>query len=354
MSGDKGHSMEHAGGEECFLPNFCSVRMVLAIVVSAELLAVVLSLSNARTLAGFAEELSLYSLLVQWIALAAAALLCLLRSWLCRLGETLAGLGAWFVLLAVTLLVSEVAFRLLNSFGVEGGHLLFLLKSLVTSAIIAALLLRYLYLQHLWRQQVEAESRARLQALQSRIRPHFLFNSMNTIASLTRSRPELAEQVVHDLADLFRASLSDAQRMSTLGDELELARGYLRIEEQRLGERLRVEWDLEELPEGAPMPALTLQPLLENAVYHGIEPSIDPGMIRIIGRYRRQRVELSIRNSLPPKCTDSRREGSRLALENTRQRLEGVFEERGGLSVSELDGEYQVRIFFPTPEMTAG
>src|SRR5690606_35547004 len=107
--------------------------------------------------------------------------------------------------------------------------------------------------------------------LQARIRPHFLFNSMNTIASLTRSNPEQAEQAIEDLADLFRASLGDAHTQISLEDELEIARTHQRIEQLRLGDRLRVSWDIDGLPPRAQVPCLIVQPLLENAVYHGIE-----------------------------------------------------------------------------------
>ncbi len=257
---------EKRDGAESFLPDFCRIRMVFVVVVTAELLAIILTLATTNSVQQFADNLSLRSLFVQWIALTGCALLCTLRTHLGRYGNRVAGLSAWLILMLLTLLVSGFAIKVLtiNPAGV------FLLKSLGISAIVSALMLRYLYFQHLWRLQVQAESQARFQALQSRIRPHFLFNSMNTIASLTRSDPKLAEEVVHDLSDLFRASLSDARDQNTLGDELELARGYLRIEHQRLGERLRVEWDLEGLPESAILPALILQPLLENAVYHAL------------------------------------------------------------------------------------
>ncbi len=344
---------ERTGGAAAgsFLPDFCSVRMVFAVVVTAELLAIVLTLGAVPSLDRFPGALSLRSLFIQWIALSGAGVLCLAGSRLRRLGNGPAGLVAWLLLQLVTLVVAWVALQLLGE-----GRLfhspdvpLFLVESLGISAIVSALVLRYLYVQYLWRRQVEAESEARFQALQSRIRPHFLFNSMNTIASLTRADPALAEEVVQDLSDLFRASLSSGGQHSTLGDELELARGYLRIEGQRLGGRLRVEWDLEALPEEAPLPALVLQPLLENAVYHGIEPAAAPGVIRITGRYRRHRVNLSIRNTLPERQVAGRRRGNRMALENTRQRLQGFFDGEASLSLSEVDGTHQVRVVFPYP-----
>ena len=332
-----------------FLPNFCNIRVVFMVVVTTELLAIVLTLASGTSLSSFSGDLSLRSMLVQWIGLTGTAMLCLLRKPLSRLGHTLSGLIAWVLLMLITLLVAVAAQYLVGLYETASGFYSFLMQSLGISAIVSAMLLRYLYIQHLWRQQVVAESQARFQALQSRIRPHFLFNSMNTIANLTRSDPKLAEEVVFDLSDLFRATLSSAQNQSTLGDELELCRGYLRIEAQRLGDRLKVEWDLEGLPEQAPLPPLILQPLLENAVYHGIEPSSEPGVIAISGRYRRGRVNLSIRNTLPSNPGIKHRKGNSMALLNTRQRLEGYFADEATLNVNSVDGDHQVRVVFPYP-----
>jgi len=333
-----------------FLPNFCSIRVVFMLVVTAELLAIILSLAGTQSLDAFSTELSLRSLMIQWVALAGCALLCLLRPWLAGLNSIQAGLVVWTLMLAVTLVTAIGAIWLLHLSLGSSRSLAFLIESLGISAVVTALILRYLYMQHLWRGQVVAESEARFQALQSRIRPHFLFNSMNTIANLTRSDPKLAEEVVQDLSDLFRASLSDSQRRSTLGDELDLVRGYLRIEGQRLGQRLNLVWDLEELPEQAALPSLILQPLIENAVYHGIETSSEQGTIHVTGRYRRNKVNISIRNTLPTAVSSGAgRKGNAMALENTRQRLQGFFQDESQLTVGEVDGEYQVRVVFPYP-----
>ena len=188
---------------DSFLPDFCTVRMVFAVVLSAQLLAIALTLGAVDTLRDFPQALSLRSLLIQWIALSSAGLLCITGAWLRRLPASWSGLTAWLLVLLVTLVICVVAQTFLaGSYNIpEAGG--FLLRSLGTSAIVSALVLRYLYIQHGLRQQIEAESEARFQALQSRIRPHFLFNSMNTIANLTRSDPVLAEAVVEDLSDLF-------------------------------------------------------------------------------------------------------------------------------------------------------
>ncbi len=333
------------------LPNFCSIRSVFAVVVTGELLAILLSLAAAGELQYFVNKLSLISLMVQWIGLTTTGLLCLLRKPLQGLGNQLTALSALLLLLGMTVIVCLLTGWLdlkmgLNLFVLDGE---LLLRALGIATIVGLVVLHYLYLEYRRQCQVDAENSARMQALHSRIRPHFLFNSMNTIASLTRSDPQLAERVVEDLADLFRFSLGDAARPSTLAAELSLARQYLGIEQVRLGDRLRIVWELEELPEEAMMPPLILQPLLENAVYHGVEPAADGGTIVITGCYRRRRINLSVRNSLPPAGETSHRKGNQLALENIRARLEGIFGIEASLSESHVDGEHQVRLVFPHP-----
>jgi two-component system sensor histidine kinase AlgZ len=336
-------------GKESFLPNFATINSVFVVVVMAQLLAIVLAMADSDSLRGFIRYLSFYSLFVQWIALAGSGLLYLVRPRISSWSDVTVGFTAWGVLLLLTLITSWLAIQFLGVLRQPGSEPFFFLRNLAICAIVAAMVLRYLYLQHIWRLQAAAESQARFQALQSRIRPHFLFNSMNTIASLTRSDPEVAEEVVHNLSDLFRANLSDSKNLSTLGEELGLARGYLQIESQRLGDRLKVEWDLQGLPDDAVMPALLLQPLLENAIYHGIEPATAGGTIKVVGCYKRLKVNLSIRNTLPTEESSKHREGNSLALENIRQRLHSVFASEAGLSMSMVDGEYQVRMHFPHP-----
>ncbi|MCG6967960.1 MAG: histidine kinase [Chromatiaceae bacterium] len=328
-----------------FLPNFCAIRMVFAVVVSAELLAIVLTLGAFPPVGQFWAELSLRSLYIQWVALSVSALYCGLRGPLGRLSHGLAGSFAWTLILLVTAAVFFAA----EALGLRSAAAVLpaLLHHLAIAGIVGAMLLRYLYEQHRERQRELAESQARLQALQARIRPHFLFNSMNTIASLTRVDPDLAEQVVEDLSDLFRATLSDAAELSTLEREFELARGYLRIESQRLGERLGVHWDIEGVPDDARLPALLLQPLLENAVYHGIEPATAGGEVTISGRCRDGVISLAVRNTLPEDAQRSHRSGNQMAQQNVRERLDAAFAERAGMVVGQVEGCYQVRLHFP-------
>jgi two-component system sensor histidine kinase AlgZ len=337
--------------EQFFLPSFCDVRLVFAVVVITELLAFVLALVSPGILDNPWENLGLLSLFMQWIALTSAAVLCGTRSYLARLGNTAAGILSYLLVLLVTAAVSEMAFWLLVSSQAftainSGQHLQFLLRSLTISTVIAAVVLRYLFIQHQWRQQLQAEARARIQALQARIRPHFLFNSMNTIAALTRSRPETAEGAIQDLADLFRASLNHTHERTTLAEELTLARRYLNIEALRLGERLQVEWDMGSVPPDTRVPPLILQPLLENAIYHGIEPLPDGGLIRVTGAVDRGMVEIAISNPVPVQDGGGH-EGNRIAQENIRQRLGLAFGTRAGLEVTRTGEEYRVRLRFP-------
>ncbi len=256
-------------------------------------------------------------------------------------------MGAWLLALLVTAALHPVSQRLLR--GEWSVAPAALASQLGIAAIISAVALRYLYQLHRHQEKELAEAQARAQALRARIRPHFLFNSMNTIASLTRADPALAEEVVHDLSDLFRASLSGAERASSLQQELELARGYLRIEQQRLGERLAIHWDLGELPLEVRMPPLLLQPLLENAVYHGIEPAVSGGEIVVAGRFRKGVVNISVSNTLAPGGT-GQREGNHVAQQNVADRLRAFFGEQAGMRIGEVDGRYQVRIHFPAED----
>jgi len=331
-----------------FLPNFCSLRSAFVVVVSAELLAVVLAFASDEPLAGFWPTLALRSLYVQWVAVLATVLLCALRRVLAGRPHALAGLVAWTVITLTAAAVALAAVRLVPQ-AEPFDPTEFVVRSVAVAAIVAALLLRYLYHVHRQQERGLAASRARFEALQARIRPHFLFNSMNTIAELTRADPALAEEVVQDLSDLFRATLADAERLAPLQTELELTRSYVRIEAQRLGPRLKVAWDLEDLPMDARVPILILQPLVENAIYHGVEPAPDGGVVTIAGRYRRGRINLSVRNTLPPGGEASHRSGNQMAVENVRSRLAVRYGDEASLTVGRVDGEYQVRVTLPHP-----
>ncbi|MGD8672882.1 MAG: sensor histidine kinase [Thiogranum sp.] len=344
-------SQNEPSQDNLFLPGFCDIRTVFAVVVIAELLAFVLVLAgNARDPWA---QLGLLSLFLQWIALSSAAVLCLARPLLMRVGNTAAALTSYLLLLLTTALISEAAYRVAPDPGqVYGGdHAAFLFSNLGISAILSALVLRYLYVAHQWRQQIQAEAQARVQALQARIRPHFLFNSMNSIAALTRSDAERAELAVQDLSDLFRVSLRDASERVTLEEELHVAQRYLRLEGLRLGERLQVEWSIERLPRKRLVPSLILQPLLENAVYHGIESLPEGGRITVQGTAEGKQIRICIRNPRARRSADAYRKGNRIALDNIRLRLQLAFGSQAGVALREVDDEFETTLYFPREKL---
>ena len=360
--------------DSLFLPDFCEIRMVFTVVVAVELLAFLLVLTPLSVPGDRWNDLGMISLFIQWVALTSIGTLCVSRRWLRLLDNRVAGLVSYLLVLLVTALLSEAAYLLVQQrlidvklysawqvseeaywFAqqqfVEYGsavalHWEFLLRNFSISAIVAAIALRYFYVQFQWRTNLESEAQSRIQALQSRIRPHFLFNSMNTIASFTRSKPELAEQVVEDLADLFRVSLGDARIPVTLGRELEVCREYLRIEELRWGSGFV--WNGTSMSSRA-MPYYrrsAYSRCWNNAVYHGIEPAADGGTIHLSGERRDDELSITIRNSLGT-GDESQRDGNQMAQENVRQRLQAFFGPKSELTTHTGQDQYEVKITIP-------
>ncbi|OOG25054.1 sensor histidine kinase [Thioalkalivibrio denitrificans] len=334
-----------------FLPNFCESHTLFLVVLIAQLLAFILTLARGASPEGFWVSLAFTSLFVQWVALGTVLVLCLSRRRLAALPPLRAALATALIVISITGVFALTALWISGtlpfpSMRPSGTQLEFLGRTLGISAIVTAIALRYLYVQHQWKSNVEAEARSRIQALQARIRPHFLFNSMNTIAALTRTRPEAAETAVEDLADLFRATLSDRDSL-TVGEELDLARRYVRIEALRLGDRLRVDWQVDEsLPMDYPMPGLVLQPLVENAIYHGIEPLTDGGEITIVLSGDADNIRIEVSNPLAPP-RNRKRAGNRVAQENIRQRLDLAFRGEARMETIEEADRYRVTLVLP-------
>ena len=217
--------------------------------------------------------------------------------------------------------------------------------SLTRTALLAALLALALLAWHDWRARrlSPALPEARLQALQARIRPHFLFNSLNSVLSLIRSEPARAEAALENLADLYRVLMADNCELSPLRREMELARSYLDLEGMRLGERLHVDWRTDNAPPGALLPSLLLQPLLENAVYHGIEPNLQGGRIGVDIFARDHQLHVVVRNP----SGNAVRPGNSMALSNIRERLRLHFDAEARLSTHEAGGEFHVQVVMP-------
>jgi len=318
-----------------FLPNLCQGRAVFVLVLVTELLVLTMVLA-ASGIRGFAwEDFALISLFVLWIVLTSAALLCGLRKIIERLSLQWSVVAVLALILVVTTLFSVLADWTLagadfNDFTVQiEGYDLF--RNLLVSLVMAGMVLRYFYVQAQLRRQERSELHSRIQALQSRINPHFLFNSMNSIASLISIEPETAEQAVEDLCELFRASLRESTEPVALARELELCRRYMAIEQLRLGDRLQVSWDIKDQPEQATLPLLTLQPVLENAVYHGIQPLPQGGEIKVhievVSGSKTQLLQIRVSNPVVSTAGQCGSEsGHRMALDNIRDRLEALYD----------------------------
>jgi two-component system sensor histidine kinase AlgZ len=215
--------------------------------------------------------------------------------------------------------------------------------ALVLAALVSAGLLGYLRL--LSKAYSPALVEARLQALQARIRPHFLFNSLNAVLSLIRRDPKRAERALEDLADVFRTLMSEPRQFVRLADEISLLERYAGIEQLRLGERLRITWELDTAPTDALLPPLVLQPLLENAVFHGVEPGTGAGEVLVRIERRGDRVFARIEN--PYVADQQRRVGNRMALENIRERLALFFDAEARIETSADGRRYRVEIEMP-------
>lgn len=337
---------------QAYLPDFCAAGTILVVLLVAVLVAIVLTLAAYQP-GAFLTELAKTSMFLLWLALPGTALMCRLGPWAEKLGNTQAFVICFFLLELMCLVLAEVTYWLTVRFGeaviIAASHGEFLLRTFAISSIVIALTMRYLYVSSEWRRSIVLEAQARISALQALIRPHFLFNSMNTIASLTRSNPKQAEEAVEDLADLLRANLSTPKDRTTLKEELEVAAIYQRIEKLRLGDRLTVRWDIDELPMRALIPSLTIQPLLENAIYHGIELLPEGGEVNVSGRRVDGDLRIVVRNPVAPNHA-GKPGGNKMAMANIRQRFELAYGSRASVHVEEIDSVYNVRLQFPFEE----
>lgn len=334
-----------------FLPDLCTPQAVFALVVVGELLAIALVVADTGLRKFSWEQLATTSFLVLWVALISAALICPLRPFLSHRPPLLAGSLSYGLVLLVTLVFSAVGQWVRSGHWFGALDLWSLGSSLLIAAIFAGIILRYFYLQQQLHNQQKAELQARIQALQSRIRPHFLFNSMNSIASLIETDPHTAERVVEDLSDLFRASLAEPA-LIPIDDELAISRRYINIEQLRLGERLQVNWHIGDLPPGAKIPSLLLQPLLENAIYHGIQPSAEGGTVELDVQSSDNQLQVTVRNPVQPRVvppTVERRRGNRMALDNIRYRLAAQYGSRAALKAQRYGDIFVTTITIPAP-----
>ena len=315
-------------------PSFCDWRLLLAVMVITEVSVVLVGLGLGG-LPGW-QWLALASLYAQWMALFCASGLCVMRGWTVRFSARGAWVASWVIALLMSVAFSFACWRMTSITMPQliGDHAgMFVLKSAFAVGLVAIVFFRYLEIRARWRFELMAQAEARVQALQARIRPHFLFNSLNTIASLIPENPTSAEAATLDLADIFRGSMRRADQLISLSDELQLARQYLEMEKRRLGDRLEIDWRVAELPPGAAVLPLTLQPLLENAVAHGVQTLEDGGRICVYGRAEGDLIVVTISNPLAPEELDT--SGHGMAMRNIRERLSLAFGARASLLTSQ-------------------
>lgn len=335
------------------LPNLCQGPAVFVLVLTAELLVLVqtLAVSNGEVFRWiYFSKLGFY---VLWNVLLCAATLCVLRTRIQGLrptvGATIAYVAVLLVSVAVAVLAQWSMTYMNNATWVANIDLRLLAIQLAIAAIMGGIALRYLYLQQQLQITQEAGLRSHIQALQSRIRPHFLFNSMNIVASLIAVDPDKAERVVEDLSELFRASLRAEDQLVPLSEELGLCRQYVSIEQLRLGERLQVEWHIDEKIDSTPIPSLALQPLLENAVYHGIQPLLKGGLVSVLVSRDKDRVSITVSNPVREENLSepgSNGQGNQVALVNTRARLRAHFGETASLKTFLANGRFSAEMVY--------
>ncbi len=330
-----------------FLPDLCRVQAVFFLLIVTELIALLFTLGHPSTELVDWNYLGLISLFSHWTVLTTAAVLCVSRPRLAKRNLNQAATLCFLIILTITLIYSLVADHFLRPQSSEGVDTLFILRNLVISAIIGGITLRYFYLQYQWQKQKQAELHARLEALQARIRPHFLFNSMNTIASLIASNPEVAEEAVLDLSELFRATLNNKKMLIPLKEEFELCKRYLHIEGLRLGGRMSVNWKLAHYDGAVLIPPLSLQPLVENAIYHGLQPRTEGGVITIESYRKKNTVYILISNPFDEATSGAHQQGNKIALENIRSRFEAIFNQQAVMKTSQIDGIFTVTLRFP-------
>lgn len=335
-----------------WLPTFCSLKFLLSAMAVAQIAVLLLVFGGGSDNAlPFWQRAGIASLFVQWTVATIVALLCALQRGLSNLRPKVAlvviGTAALGVVASASIIAyqldSNLQLRLLPASTTLTG---FLWTNLWVAIVILMAAGRYFYVLQQWRRSVEARAEARVQALQARIRPHFLFNSMNLIASLISRHPEKAEEAVEDLSDLFRGALRNATDTVSLQDEIELVRRYLNIESLRLGERLTIAIADQPTP-NIRVPALILQPLVENAVYHGIGQLAEGGTVSLDITTSDKTCTITIRNPTPvaPKPGG----GSHIALENIRERLALQFAGQARLHTEHHNQEFVALVELPLP-----
>ncbi|MFN3884070.1 MAG: sensor histidine kinase [Rhodocyclaceae bacterium] len=317
------------------LPDFRNQGIWLRLLLAGNGLAVPVGLARNREPSRLPDEMLDLAALVEPALLLTLAGLFLLSPRLSRLRPAIA--RGW-VVVWTSLAFAAIDGMLAAAFGKLPGW-----RAPLAGGMGALLLLSWLELRA--QAQTPALAEARLAALNARIRPHFLFNSLNAILGVMRDDPRRAESALEELAESFRVLLRDDRALVPFSEEIALARKYLAIEKLRLGERLKVRWEMNDCPPDVLAPPLLLQPLLENAIYHGIETASEAGEIRVRINAGRSRLKIEIDNPLAAGATQ--RPGNRMALDNLRERLMLFYDLEASIESSARDGRYRICVMLP-------
>lgn len=325
------------------MQNFCKNTSILIIVIVAILIAAAVSLLTAFNLTNF----GLTSFYIVWLFLIWAVCLCLTGKLKC--GTSLKFIYSFVLCLAAFILYEIVAQKIyLDDFQLDR-----LLRFGLIAFIFIALSLRGLQLTGIYSERSRSEVQNKLNALQARIEPHFLFNSLNTIAELTHIDPKLAESAIDSLATILRSNLKDDKMFHSLEEEILLCEKYIELEKWRLDEKLETLISLDPSAKSAIVPKLIIQPLVENAIKHGISPFIHGGKVQININEKAQKIIINIhnttskQNSLTDKDLEYKNEGHGVAIANTRERLFVVYDDKYKIKASQSQNSYKVAIEIP-------
>lgn len=332
------------------IPDLCTGRPLVLLLMATQLLVILFMLFQ------FGLEfdwiyMGSVTVYMQWQAIGSALLMALVREYFLLLPKNQAASATFALLVLWGALMAVVAQWLDHPDRLTLIDWPLVARNTLISAIVVGIALRYLYVQQQLVDREKSELQASLSALQARIKPHFLFNTMNSIASLISIAPEKAEKMIEDLAELLRASLREEMLETTIANEWELCQRYLEIEQLRLGERLSWQCDFSALNEALPIPSLSLQPIVENAIYHGIQASPHPGFIRVSGHLQEGRVVIQVENSFDRAYKSERpNKGNKMAINNIRHRLQHLYGDSASLELEEKNGSFLVTLSYKPGE----
>ncbi len=328
------------------LPNFRNLGVTLRILLASNGLALLQALLQANGWADVPLRMMQIVTLLVPVLLASLLLLWVAQPWLNRLAYWRGALAVSTLVVALTLFIYYLGGELYQPLGYEDRHF-DAVRYVLFSLIVCGILLMYFRLRS--RVLSHALHDARLHVLRARIRPHFLFNTINAVLGIVRTQPHQAESALEDMADLFRMAMTDTRDLVPLQQEIQMSKQYIALEQLRMGGRLQVDWQIQDIPNGALIPPLLLQPLLENAVYHGIEPLPQGGRINIVLRRNGGELLIKVENPCVPK-SNAPHAGNKMALQNIRERLGLLFDVEARYKAERGDDFYHVEITLPYME----